>query len=102
MTPRGGSSTDFQQLPMEARHNKELTILQNKMERLKWSNTDMTRQLADAAPRMQRFAESLGFDNMYEAQMALDMADTEVPYKDRLDLVQQLESWLQREQRWQG
>jgi prefoldin subunit 5 len=96
MNPRG-SSIDFQQLSMEAKHGKELAILQNKIERLKWSSTDMTRQLSDAGRRMQRLAESLGFDNVYEAQVALDTADTEVPYKNYLELVQQLERTLAAE-----
>ncbi|KAF9461497.1 hypothetical protein BDZ94DRAFT_1310514 [Collybia nuda] len=69
----------------------ELTTLQKRIERLKFSNDDTVEQLSDTTSRWKRLAQSLGFDDVHETQVAIDTADYEVPYKECFERMRKLE-----------
>ena len=76
------------------KHAKSQAILERKVERLKRSNDDTLKQLFEAQTRGNRLAESLGFHDVYEAQVAIDTADREIPYKQCLERIESLEREL--------
>jgi acyl-CoA thioesterase FadM len=86
---------DLQRL--QEKHRAEVASLQNKIDHLKWLNNDTAKQLSDTAARTQRLVTSLGFSDVHEAQVVIETADTEVRYKESLDLVQRLKDELRLE-----
>ena len=48
------------------------------------SNTELSQQLSDALSQSQRLASSLGFRDIYEAQAAIDTADSDLSYRECL------------------
>ncbi|KAF5372374.1 hypothetical protein D9615_009280 [Tricholomella constricta] len=79
---------------IEEKHQKELAIRDRKFERLRWANNDTLKQLFEAQTRGNRLATSLGFSDIYEAQVTIDTADGETPYKDCLERVEILQEKL--------
>ncbi|RDB16596.1 hypothetical protein Hypma_002805 [Hypsizygus marmoreus] len=82
---------------LQEKHQKELSILERKIERLRWSNNDTLKQLFEAQTRGKRLAQSLGFNDIYEAQVTVDTADRELPYKECLERVETLQVELSSE-----
>lgn len=76
---------------LEEKHRKEIAVIERKIERLKWSNNDTVKQLFEAQNRCQRLAHSLGFKDIYEAQVTIDTADYDTSFKDSLERVHTLE-----------
>jgi chromosome segregation ATPase len=76
------------------RHQKELAVVERKVDKLKWSNTDLLKQLFDAQNRGHRLAMSLGFNDIYEAQVSIHNADNCTLYKDCIDGFDKLRSDL--------
>jgi len=79
------------------KHEKAIATLERKVERLKRANDDTLKQLFEAQTRANRVAESLGFHDIYEAQVAVDTADREIPYKQCLERIESLERELSGE-----
>lgn len=71
--------------------NPEVSALQKRIERLKLSNDDTVKQLSETTSRWKRLAKSLGFDDVHEAQVAVDTADYDVCYKECFERVHKLE-----------
>jgi hypothetical protein len=84
---------------LEAKHQKELAFVERKVERLRWSNDDTLKQLFDARTRGDKLARSLGFNDIHEAQVAIDTAHHETPltFKECLARVDALQVDLVRE-----
>lgn len=84
---------------LEAKHQKELAFLERKCDRLRWSNDDTLKQLFDARLRGDKLARSLGFNDIHEAQVAIDTTDYETPptFKDCIAHVDALRTDLARE-----
>ncbi|KAF8227220.1 hypothetical protein L208DRAFT_1433702 [Tricholoma matsutake] len=84
---------------LEAKHQKELAFIERKVDRLRWSNDDILKQLFDVRTRGDKLARSLGFNNVHEAQVAIDTADHETPltFKECLAQVDALQGNLARE-----
>ena len=79
---------------LQEKHRKEIAVIERKIERLKWSNNDTVKQLFEAQNRCQRLAHSLGFKDIYEAQVTIDTADYDTSFKDSLERIHTLEAEL--------
>ena len=79
---------------LQEKHKKEIAVIERKIERLKWSNNDTVKQLFEAQNRCQRLAHSLGFKDIYEAQVTIDTADYDTSFKDSLERIHTLEAEL--------
>lgn len=82
---------------LEAKHQKELAIVERKNEKLRWSNDDILKQMFEMKTRANRLAETLGFYDVYDAQVHIDNSDTEMPYKECIEYVGTLRSELSTE-----
>lgn len=82
---------------LEAKHQAELAAVERKIDRLKWSNNDTLKQLFEMQTRANRLARSLGFNDIYEAQVNIDMADHEIPFKDCFERIESLQLELSSE-----
>ena len=65
---------------MTQNHTDDVARVRNRLERFQLSNADLSQQLSDALRRSQRLASSLGFRDVYEAQAAIDTADSDLSY----------------------
>lgn len=75
----------------------EMAAMERKLEKLKRSNGDTLKQLADAQSRGRRLANSLGFHDIYEAQVMVDNADVEIPFIDCIEKIELLEKGVAKE-----
>jgi hypothetical protein len=84
---------------LEAKHQKELAFVERKVDRLRWSNDDTLKQLFDLRTRADKLARSLGFNNIHEAQVAIDTADHQPPltFRECFARVDALQAELARE-----
>ncbi|KAF8630322.1 hypothetical protein AX15_002995 [Amanita polypyramis BW_CC] len=76
------------------KHKEELCALQRRVDKLRRANDDTLKQLFDAQARAFRLANSLGFKDLAEAQVYIDTADDEIPYKECFDQVSTLKVQL--------
>ncbi|KAI0827288.1 DNA repair protein endonuclease SAE2/CtIP C-terminus-domain-containing protein [Trametes gibbosa] len=65
------STADLTQLPI-----KQAQLLENKVNKLRWINNDLNKQVFDAIQRGHRLAGKLGYQNLEEAENALATQDT--------------------------
>jgi len=65
---------------MPENHTDDVARAKDRLERFRLSNADLSQQLSDALRRSQRLASSLGFRDIYEAQAAIDTADSDLSY----------------------
>ncbi|KAF8876589.1 DNA repair protein endonuclease SAE2/CtIP C-terminus-domain-containing protein [Infundibulicybe gibba] len=77
---------------LEDKHKQQLEVLERKIDRLKWSNTDTLKQLYEQQNRTLRLATSLGFNDIYEAQMTIDNADHDATYTACFERADRLEA----------
>lgn len=84
---------------LEDKHQKELAIIERKIEKLKWSNNDTLKQLFEMQARANRLARNLGFYDIYEAQVHIDNSDHEMPYKECLESAGKLKEELSAEKK---
>lgn len=87
---------------LEEKHRKELAAVERKIEKLKWSNADTLKQLFDVQNRSHRLATSLGFHDVYAAQVAVDTADQDTPYSECFERVEKLQRELEEERAESG
>ncbi|KAG6910336.1 hypothetical protein DXG01_011404 [Tephrocybe rancida] len=79
---------------LEEKHQKELAEKDLKIERLQRANKDSLKRHFDAQHRGNQLALALGFSDIYEAQIAIDIAGHETPYKECFEHVDTLQEQL--------
>jgi predicted RNase H-like nuclease (RuvC/YqgF family) len=79
-------------------HQKELRAYDTKLERLRRANDEVSRELFHERNRGERLAQSLGFQSLIEAQLAIG-AEEESSYKQTLQLVDRLQGELREMRR---
>ncbi|EFI26691.1 hypothetical protein CC1G_15462 [Coprinopsis cinerea okayama7 len=79
---------------IEERHQKEISALERKIDNIRRSNDDVRKQMFDVVQRSNRLVHSLGFENAFEAQEALDLVDNPTSFKGTLERVQSQEKEL--------
>ncbi|KAH0582201.1 hypothetical protein J132_04152 [Termitomyces sp. J132] len=75
-------------------HQRELSQKDQKIARLQHANNESLKRHYEAQHRGNTLAQSLGFRDVFEAQMAIDVAGQEVSYRERLERVVRLEEEL--------
>lgn len=83
---------------VEERHKKAIEFLQGQLNRSKRANDETRKDLFEARNKNNRLVESLGFDDISEAQQAIDTTDDQMSFKDRLQYCDSVSQQL-REQR---
>jgi hypothetical protein len=63
---------------LEEEHRKQFALVERKVDRLWRSNDDTLKQLFDVRMRGDKLARFLGFNDIHEAQVAIDIADHEL------------------------
>ncbi|KAJ3501210.1 hypothetical protein NLJ89_g9443 [Agrocybe chaxingu] len=81
------------------KYEKEKAELERKIQRMKFAHDETKKQLFDAIHRTERIAQSLGFQDIYEAQVAIDSGDYDVSYRECFERIQVLETQLLRQRR---
>ncbi|KAG6827987.1 hypothetical protein H0H92_009751 [Tricholoma furcatifolium] len=85
---------------LQEKHQKELAEKDKKIERLQRANNEALKQHFEAQTRGNRLAQALGFQDIFEAQIAIDIAGHEIPYKEcfgRVETLQERVSTLRSE-----
>lgn len=84
---------------LEAKHQKELALVERKADRLRWSYDDALKQLFDARARGDKLARSLGFNDIHEAQVAIEAPghETSLTFNECFARVDALQADLARE-----
>ena len=67
------------------KHQTEVAILERKLQKVKAIGDETARQLFDAVNRGRKLARSLGFDDVYDAQFAIDSADHDISFRECYD-----------------
>lgn len=70
------------------KHQIELAILEKKLQKVKFLNDETSKRLFDAVHRGRKLAQSLGFDDVYDAQFAIDSADHDISFRECYDRLQ--------------
>ena len=78
---------------------KEKAEYERKIQKIKYRADDTAKELFDAVHRGNRLARSLGFENVYEAQVFIDSAEHDVLFRDCFSRVQLLEAQLVSEKK---
>ncbi|KAG5644445.1 hypothetical protein DXG03_008540 [Asterophora parasitica] len=60
---------------VKSTHEAQLAAKDRQIAKHKWSNDDLSKQLFDLRKRCKRLANDLGFEDLWEAQVAVDTAD---------------------------
>lgn len=76
------------------KHAKEKTELEYRIQKLKKANDERATELFDALRRGDRLARSIGFDDLYKAQIYLDSCDHSTSFKENIDRSSLLEAEL--------
>jgi chromosome segregation ATPase len=67
------------------KHQIEVAILEKKLQKVKSNSDETARQLFDAVNRGRRLARSLGFDDVYDAQFAINSIDHDTSFRECFD-----------------
>ena len=78
---------------------KEKAEYERKIQKIKYRADETAKELFDAVHRGNRLARSLGFENVYEAQVFIDSAEHDVLFRDCFSRVQLLEAQLVSEKK---
>jgi hypothetical protein len=76
------------------KHAREKAELEFRIQKVKKVNDERAKELFDALHRGDRLARSIGFDNLYEAQIYLDSLDHSTAFKECMDRIRILEAEL--------
>lgn len=68
----------------------DLARVRTRLERFQLSNANLSQELSDALKRSQRLASSLGFRDIYDAQAAIDTADSDLSYRECFEELEKL------------
>ncbi|KAG6873164.1 hypothetical protein C0995_002013 [Termitomyces sp. Mi166 len=75
-------------------HQRELAQKDQKIQRLQHANNESLKRQWEAQTRGNALAQSLGFRDVFEAQMAIDVAGQEVSYRECLERVVKMEEGM--------
>ena len=67
------------------KHQVELAILERKLQKVKSISDGTAKQLFDAVNRGRKLAQSLGFDDVYDAQFTIDSVDHDISFRECYD-----------------
>ena len=82
------------------KHQNEIAILEKKLEKVKSISDETARHLFDAVNRGRRLAQSLGFNDVYDAQFAIDSVDDhDISFRECYDCLHRLEEQLSTEKK---
>ena len=70
---------------------KEVAILEKKLQKVKAISDDTAKHLFDAVNRGRRLAQSLGFNNVYDAQFSIDSLDHDMSFRECYDRLHRLD-----------
>lgn len=87
---------------MSQNHIDDAARVRNRLKRFQLSNADLSQQLSDALRRSQRLASSLGFRDVYEAQAAIDTADSDLSYRQCFEELEMLRAVKRSEEQKQA
>ncbi|KAF8900697.1 DNA repair protein endonuclease SAE2/CtIP C-terminus-domain-containing protein [Gymnopilus junonius] len=76
------------------KYKKEIKDLETKIQRIKYTADETSKNLFDAQNRGRRLAGSLGFHDTYDAQVAIDSSDSNLTYRECLDRLRETEANL--------
>ncbi|KAG6816605.1 hypothetical protein H0H87_004697 [Tephrocybe sp. NHM501043] len=79
---------------LQDKQQKELAEKDKKIERLQRANNESWKRHFDAQNRGNQLAQALGFHDIFEAQVAIDIAGHEIPYKECFERVEMLQEQL--------
>ena len=63
----------------------EAAIFEKKLQKIKSVSDETAKQLFDAVNRGRKLAQSLGFDDVYDAQFAIDSIDHDISFRECYD-----------------
>ena len=63
----------------------EVAILEKKLQKVKSISDGTAKQLFDAVHRGRKLAQSLGFNDVYDAQFAIDSIDDDISFRECYD-----------------
>jgi hypothetical protein len=67
------------------KHEIEVAIFEKKLQKVKSISDETSKRLFDAVHRGRKLAQSLGFDDVYDAQFAIDSIDHDISFRDCYD-----------------
>ena len=76
------------------KHQKEIAILEKKLQKAKFVSDETAKHLFDAVNRGRKLAQSLGFDDVYNAQFAIDSADHDMSFHECYDRLDKLDDQI--------
>jgi len=76
------------------KHAKERAELEWKLQKMKRITDDTAKELFDAVHRGTRLARSLGFEDIYAAQVFIDTAEYDISFKDYMGRLKVLQAEL--------
>ena len=79
---------------LSEKHQKEVAILEKKLQKVKSICDETAKHLFDAVNRGRRLAQSLGFDDIYDAQFAIDSVDQEISFRECYERLSRLDDQL--------
>ncbi|PPQ82267.1 hypothetical protein CVT26_010065 [Gymnopilus dilepis] len=98
-TTYSGSSLRERDQIIHEKYQKEIRDLELKIQRIRYTADETSKQLFDSHNRGRRLAESLGFQDTYDAQVAIDASDSKLTYRECLDRIKELEAELSSEKK---
>ena len=81
------------------KRQEEIDSLNAKIQKLRQNYDSVSNNLFDVANRERRLVEALGFDSVYEAQIAIDSADYPISFRECIERVQTAEAQLHIEKK---
>ena len=66
----------------------DVAIYEKKLQKIKSISDETAKQLFDAVNRGRKLAQSLGFDDVYDAQFAIDSLDHDISFRECYDCLQ--------------
>jgi hypothetical protein len=96
MSPLNGTYSSAQLRERDQRVNetrqKEIDSLNAKIQKLKQNYDSVSSELFSVANRERRLIEALGFESVYEAQIAIDSTDYPISFRNCMERVQTAEA----------
>jgi ribosomal protein L16 Arg81 hydroxylase len=103
MSPQNGTYSSAQLRERDQRVNetrqKEIDALDAKIQKLRQNYDSVSNELFSVANRERRLVEALGFESVYEAQIAIDSTDYPISFRNCMERVQTAEAQLHIEKK---
>ena len=98
MSPPNGTYSSAQLRERDQRVNEtrqqEIDALNSKMQKLRQNYDSASKELFSVVNRERRLVEALGFESVYEAQIAIDSTDHPISFRNCMERVQTAEAQL--------